>query len=52
MRWGGLTLLLFIIWHLLEFTFFKINVGSGGQTAQITQDPFELVVHTFDRPGG
>ena len=48
MRWGGLALLLFIIWHLIEFSLFRINVGSGGQSAQITQDPFELVVHTFN----
>ncbi|HWU31621.1 MAG TPA: succinate dehydrogenase cytochrome b subunit [Marmoricola sp.] len=47
MRWGGVTLLLFIIWHLLEFTIVKVNVGSGGQQASITNDPFELLVHAF-----
>lgn len=25
MRWGGVILLLFIIWHLLDFTFGKVN---------------------------
>lgn len=44
MRWGGLTLLLFLIWHLLEFTIVKINVGDGGS---IKHDPFALLVHTF-----
>ncbi|MGN6161743.1 MAG: succinate dehydrogenase cytochrome b subunit [Marmoricola sp.] len=48
MRWGGLTLLLFIIWHLLEFTIVKVNVGSGGQSANITQNPYLLLVHAFN----
>ena len=26
MRWGGVTLLLFIVWHLLNFTIGKVNV--------------------------
>lgn len=48
MRWGGLTLLLFIIWHLLEFTIVKVNVGSGGQSINITDNPYQLVVHSFN----
>lgn len=48
MRSGGLTLLLFIIWHLLEFTIIKINVGSGGQVPNITQNPYQLIVHSFN----
>ncbi|WP_460466241.1 succinate dehydrogenase cytochrome b subunit [Calidifontibacter terrae] len=48
MRWGGITILLFLIWHLLEFTVVKINVGSGGQGAAITSNPFQLIVHSFD----
>ncbi|WP_246136708.1 succinate dehydrogenase cytochrome b subunit [Leekyejoonella antrihumi] len=47
MRWGGVFLALFIVWHLLEFTLVRINVGSGGQVAGITQNPYELVVHSF-----
>ena len=47
MRWGGLFLLLFIIWHLLEFTIVKFNVGSGGNGATVTDNPYELVVHSF-----
>ena len=42
MRWGGLTLLLFIIWHLLNFTVGKVNV-QGGET----NDPYNLLVDTF-----
>lgn len=43
MRWGGLTLLLFIVWHLINFTIGKVN-PSGGET----NDPYNLVVDTFD----
>lgn len=43
MRWGGVTLLLFIIWHLLEFTIGKVNVSGGA-----TNDPYNLLVDSFD----
>jgi len=43
MRWGGVTLLLFIIWHLLNFTVGKVNVTGGP-----TNDPYNLLVDTFD----
>jgi succinate dehydrogenase / fumarate reductase cytochrome b subunit len=43
MRWGGLTLLLFIIWHLINFTIGKVNVSGGA-----TNDPYNLLVDTFD----
>lgn len=43
MRWGGVTLLVFLIWHLLNFTIGKINVTGGA-----TNDPFNLVVDSFD----
>ncbi|WP_435743526.1 succinate dehydrogenase cytochrome b subunit [Nocardioides sp. SYSU DS0663] len=43
MRWGGLALLLFIAWHLLNFTVPKVN-PAGGET----DDPFNLMVDTFD----
>ena len=42
MRWGGLTLLLFIIWHLLNFTVGKVNVTGGA-----TNDPYNLLVDSF-----
>lgn len=42
MRWGGLTLLLFIIWHLLNFTVPKINVTGGP-----IDDPYVLLVESF-----
>jgi succinate dehydrogenase cytochrome b subunit len=43
MRWGGVTLLLFIVWHLLNFTIGKVNVTGGP-----TNDPYELLVDSFE----
>lgn len=43
MRWGGLTILLFLVWHLLNFTVGKVNVQGGP-----TNDPYNLLVDTFD----
>ena len=43
MRWGGLTLLLFIVWHLLNFTVGKVNVQGGS-----TDDPYNLLVDSFE----
>ncbi len=42
MRWGGVTLLLFIVWHLLNFTIGKVNVDGGP-----TNDPYNLLVDSF-----
>ncbi len=43
MRWGGVTLLLFLVWHLLNFTIGKVNVTGGA-----TDDPYNLLVDSFD----
>jgi succinate dehydrogenase / fumarate reductase, cytochrome b subunit len=43
MRWGGLTILLFLVWHLLNFTIGKVNVSGGP-----TDDPYDLLVDSFD----
>jgi succinate dehydrogenase / fumarate reductase cytochrome b subunit len=43
MRFGGVALLLFIIWHLLNFTIGKVNV-QGGET----NDPYNLLVDSFE----
>jgi succinate dehydrogenase / fumarate reductase cytochrome b subunit len=43
MRWGGVTILLFIVWHLLNFTVGKVNVQGGA-----TNDPYNLLVDSFD----
>jgi succinate dehydrogenase / fumarate reductase cytochrome b subunit len=43
MRWGGLTLLLFIVWHLLNFSIVRVNVTGGA-----TNDPYNLLVDSFE----
>ena len=43
MRWGGIALLLFIVWHLLNFTIGKVNPQGGA-----TDDPYDLLVDTFE----
>jgi succinate dehydrogenase / fumarate reductase cytochrome b subunit len=43
MRWGGVTILVFLVWHLLNFTIVKINPSGGSNN-----DPFNLMVDTFD----
>jgi succinate dehydrogenase / fumarate reductase cytochrome b subunit len=42
MRPGGLGLLLFLVWHLANFTIGKVNVTGGA-----TNDPYLLVIDTF-----
>ncbi len=42
MRWGGVTILLFLVWHLANFTVGKVNVTGGP-----TDDPYDLMVDTF-----
>jgi succinate dehydrogenase / fumarate reductase cytochrome b subunit len=42
MRWGGVTILVFLIWHLINFTVVKVNV-TGGET----NNPYRLMVDTF-----
>jgi succinate dehydrogenase / fumarate reductase cytochrome b subunit len=49
MRWGGLTLLLFIVWHLLNFSFGRINVETG-KTGDEAGDPYTLMVQSFEVP--
>jgi succinate dehydrogenase / fumarate reductase cytochrome b subunit len=43
MRWGGVTILLFLVWHLINFSIGKVNVTGGP-----TDDPYNLMVDTFD----
>lgn len=43
MRWGGVTILLFLVWHLLNFTIGKVNVAGGP-----TNDPYVLLVDSFE----
>ena len=53
MRWGGLTILLFIIWHLLDFTVGKINVARRGdqRPVQPARRHLRHLVDDADLPG-
>ncbi|GHE29376.1 succinate dehydrogenase [Streptosporangium violaceochromogenes] len=42
MRWGGVTILLFVIWHLLDLTFGAVNPAGWDGT------PYERLVQGFD----
>ncbi|WP_307836050.1 succinate dehydrogenase cytochrome b subunit [Phycicoccus sonneratiae] len=50
MRWGGVFLLLFIGWHLLQFTILKFSVNPDKQGPDVQQNPYELVVASFQVP--
>ena len=42
MRWGGVTILLFVVWHLINFSIGRVNVTGGP-----TDDPYNLLVDSF-----
>jgi len=45
MRWGGVALLLFLVWHLLQFTILKINVGNeaaGDSAGKLVISSFQV----------
>lgn len=45
MRWGGVAILLFVIWHLIQFTIGKVNVNTGVEVA--AHNPYQLMVAAF-----
>lgn len=46
MRWGGVFILLFLVWHLLQFTIVKIDVSGEAPK----DNPFQLALHAFQVP--
>lgn len=50
MRWGGVALLLFVVWHLLHFTILKISPNPDAQGVDVEQNPYRLVVASFQVP--
>ena len=46
--WGFL--ILFIVWHLLHFTIMKISVNPDAQGPDIENNPYQLVVASFQVP--
>lgn len=47
MRWGGVALLLFLVWHLVQFTIVRPNVNPDVPDAAIGDSPYALVVASF-----
>lgn len=47
MRWGGLALLLFVVFHLIQFTIVKVNFNSGVSEAEIAGSAAALVIASF-----
>ncbi len=51
MRWGGITILLFVIFHLLHFTIAKINFNGNFSESQLMvqgqESPYLLLVAAF-----
>jgi succinate dehydrogenase / fumarate reductase, cytochrome b subunit len=47
MRWGGVTLLLFLVFHIIEFTTNKINFNGSVSDASIGDSPYRLLVADF-----
>lgn len=48
MRWGGVALLAFVLFHLVQFTTNKINFNSGKSID--AGSPYQLVVASFQLP--
>lgn len=49
MRWSGIIIFLFVVWHLLDFTFGTVN-GVGAKGDFVRNAVYDNVVRSFDRP--
>ncbi len=47
MRWGGVALLAFVIFHLLQFTIIKFNVNPDVSDSEIGVSPYRLLHASF-----
>jgi succinate dehydrogenase / fumarate reductase cytochrome b subunit len=47
MRWGGVALLAFLVFHLIQFTTNKVNFNPAVSDASIGSSPYKLVVASF-----
>jgi succinate dehydrogenase / fumarate reductase, cytochrome b subunit len=50
MRWGGVAILLFVIWHLLHFTILKVSPNPDASGPDVENNPYRLVVASFQVP--
>ena len=49
MRWSGIIIFLFLVWHLLDLTFGTVN-GIGADREFVRNDVYGNIVNSFDRP--
>ena len=47
MRWGGVTLLAFLVFHLVQFTISKVNFNGAFTAAQLEGSTGKLVIASF-----
>jgi succinate dehydrogenase / fumarate reductase cytochrome b subunit len=47
MRWGGVALLAFLVFHLVQFTTNKVNFNGSVSDSSIDGSPYRLVVASF-----
>ncbi|MDO5504191.1 MAG: succinate dehydrogenase cytochrome b subunit [Actinomycetia bacterium] len=47
MRWGGVALLVFVIWHLIHFTVTKPAINADFSARAIQESPYTMVVASF-----
>jgi len=48
MRWGGVFILLFLVWHLLHFTILKVSPNPDATGPGVENNPYQLVVASFE----
>ncbi len=48
MRWGGLAILAFVIFHLVQFTLVKPNFNSEVDTQAVKESPYVMITAAFD----
>ncbi|WP_338748533.1 succinate dehydrogenase cytochrome b subunit [Janibacter alittae] len=48
MRWGGLAILVFVIWHLIHFTLVKPAINSSVSAQAVEESPFVMVQASFE----
>lgn len=48
MRWGGLAILVFVIWHLIHFTLVKPAINSSVDASAVKESPFVMIQASFE----
>ncbi len=47
MRWGGVAILVFVVWHLIHFTIVKPAINADVSASAIAESPFTMMVASF-----